>query len=163
MGLSPSVPQMRSLIWRRKSLIRDEIYRKQLDYRLAWDFCVSKTPILKKYTYIYRWIYDGRCPTANISCSCGVGLGLDAFCFAIALCYAITDISALLSGIDGYPLAVIYAQATGSAGGTFGLLFILFVSTLMCCVGTVLTVRDFSLSLSPLFAIYISSSIFYMD
>ncbi|KAK9235384.1 hypothetical protein V1525DRAFT_410145 [Lipomyces kononenkoae] len=57
-----------------------------------------------------------------------LGLGfLYAFCLAIALCYAITDINALLSGINGYQLAMIYSQATGSAGGTFGLLFIIFL------------------------------------
>jgi choline transport protein len=64
---------------------------------------------------------------------------VDAFCYAIALSYVITDIDALLSGIDGYPLSAIYSQATGSAGGTFGLLFIIFVSSWMCCVGTILT------------------------
>ncbi|KAL1982354.1 hypothetical protein VTN96DRAFT_1385 [Rasamsonia emersonii] len=70
-----------------------------------------------------------------------IGLGfLYAFCFAIALCYSITDINALLSGIDGYPLAAIYSQATGSAGGTFGLLFIIFCSSILCTVGTVLTI-----------------------
>ncbi|KAK9234614.1 choline transport protein [Lipomyces kononenkoae] len=69
-----------------------------------------------------------------------IGLGfLYAICFAIALCYAITDIDPLLSGINGYPLATIYFQATGSAGGTFGLLFIVFCSTIPCTVGTVLT------------------------
>jgi hypothetical protein len=68
--------------------------------------------------------------------------GIDAFCFAIALCYAITDLSALLSGVDSYPLAMIYSQATGSTGGTFGLLFIIFCSSILCCIGTTLTVSD---------------------
>lgn len=69
-----------------------------------------------------------------------IGLGgLYAFIFAIALCYAITDLEALQTGINTYPLAGIYLQATGSPGGTFGLLFILFLSTMCCCVGTVLT------------------------
>ncbi|KAI1331344.1 putative amino acid transporter [Xylariaceae sp. FL0255] len=66
-----------------------------------------------------------------------------AFFFAIALSYAITDISALTAaGTDTYntyPLAVIYRQATDSAGATFGLLFILFLTSLCCCIGTVLT------------------------
>ncbi|KAI1103590.1 amino acid transporter [Jackrogersella minutella] len=69
-----------------------------------------------------------------------IGLGfLYAFIFAIAIGYAITDLSALQSGINAYPLAVIYQQATGSPAGTFGLLFILFLSSICCCVGTVLT------------------------
>ncbi|KAK6949266.1 hypothetical protein Daesc_009340 [Daldinia eschscholtzii] len=69
-----------------------------------------------------------------------IGLGfLYAFAFAIALGYAITDISALQGGINTYPLAVIYQQATGSSGATFGLLLILFLSSMCCCVGTVLT------------------------
>jgi choline transport protein len=68
----------------------------------------------------------------------GLG-GLYAFIFAIAVGYAITDIEALLGDSNNYPLATIYAQATGTAAGTFGLLFILFLSTVCCCVGTVLT------------------------
>jgi choline transport protein len=69
-----------------------------------------------------------------------IGLGgLYAFIFAIALGYAVTDITALQGNSNNYPLATIYAQATGSAGGTFGLLFILFLSTICCVVGTVLT------------------------
>ncbi|KAI2614863.1 amino acid transporter [Hypoxylon sp. NC1633] len=69
-----------------------------------------------------------------------LGLGfLYAFIFAIAISYAITDISALQGGINTYPLAVIYQQATGSQGATFGLLFILFLSSMCCCIGTVLT------------------------
>ncbi|KAI0909779.1 putative amino acid transporter [Ustulina deusta] len=62
-----------------------------------------------------------------------------AFVFAIALSYAITDISQLQGGINTYPLAGIYQQATRSAPATFGLLFILFLTSLCCCIGTVLT------------------------
>ncbi|KAI1165678.1 putative amino acid transporter [Nemania serpens] len=69
-----------------------------------------------------------------------IGLGfLYAFVFAIALSYAITDISQLQGGINTYPLAGIYQQATQSAPATFGLLFILFLTSLCCCIGTVLT------------------------
>ncbi|CAJ2500247.1 Uu.00g031000.m01.CDS01 [Anthostomella pinea] len=69
-----------------------------------------------------------------------IGLGgLYAFIFAIALSYAITDISALIGDSNTYPLASIYLQATGSAGATFGLLFIIFLSSICCCLGTVLT------------------------
>lgn len=84
----------------------------------------------------------------------------DAFCFTIAICYAITDLSALQSGINGYPLAGIYAQATSSNGVTFALLTILFLSGMLCCVGTVLTLsrtywalaRDNAVPLSRVFA-----------
>ncbi|KAI1177384.1 amino acid transporter [Nemania sp. FL0916] len=69
-----------------------------------------------------------------------ISLGfLYAFVFAIALSYAITDISQLQGGINTYPLAGIYQQATQSAPATFGLLFILFLTSMCCCVGTVLT------------------------
>ncbi|KAK3341355.1 amino acid permease-domain-containing protein [Lasiosphaeria hispida] len=75
-----------------------------------------------------------------------IGLGfLYAFCFAIAISYAITDISALTLGINTYPLANIYAQATADAegnqnlGATFGLLFIIWCSTVLCCIGTTVT------------------------
>ncbi|KAI0397363.1 amino acid transporter [Xylariaceae sp. FL0594] len=69
-----------------------------------------------------------------------IGLGfLYAFVFAIALSYAITDISQLQGGIDTYPLAGIYQQATQSSAATFGLLFILFLTSICCCIGTVLT------------------------
>jgi len=75
-----------------------------------------------------------------------IGLGsLYAFCFVIALSYAITDLGVLQGGINTYPLADIYLQATADAqgnqnpGATFGLLFIIWVSSLMCCIGTVLT------------------------
>ena len=80
---------------------------------------------------------------------------VDAFCFAIVLGYAITDLSALQTGFNTYPLAGIYQQATAGAdgepnlGATFGLLFIIFISSLMCCVGTCLTVSDPRDPLSP--------------
>ncbi|KAK9364931.1 choline transport protein [Lipomyces kononenkoae] len=101
-------------------------------------------------------------PKRDLPKAIGLQLGLGflyAFCFAIALCYAITDIDALLSGINGLPLAVIYAQATGSAGGTFGLLFIIFSTSILCAVGTVLTMsrifwalaRDNAVPFSSLF------------
>ncbi|KAI1353411.1 putative amino acid transporter [Xylaria sp. FL0043] len=69
-----------------------------------------------------------------------ISLGfLYAFVFAIALSYAITDISQLQGGINTYPLAGIYRQATQSVPATFGLLFILFLTSFCCCIGTVLT------------------------
>ncbi|KAI1638797.1 amino acid transporter [Biscogniauxia mediterranea] len=81
-------------------------------------------------------------PRRDLPKAIGLQLGLGffyAFVFAIAIGYAITDLSALQGGINTYPLAAIYSQATGSAGATFGLLVILFLSTVCCCVGTLLT------------------------
>lgn len=90
----------------------------------------------------------------------------DAFIFGIALCYAITDQSALELGINTYPLASIYAQATAHSdgsqniGATFGLLFIILWSSWLCVIGTVLTnsriywalARDNAVPLSPFFS-----------
>lgn len=77
-----------------------------------------------------------------------IGLGfLYAFVFAIAISYAITDLSVLTTGINTYPLASIYAQATARGDGSqnlgaqFGLLFIIWCSSMMCCIGTMVTVR----------------------
>ncbi|KAK3393754.1 amino acid/polyamine transporter I [Podospora didyma] len=96
-----------------------------------------------------------------------IGLGfLYAFFFAITLSYAITDFSALSGGFNSYPLANIYAQATANSdgtqnlGATFGLLFIIWCSTLLCCIGTALTnsriywalARDNAVPLSSLFS-----------
>lgn len=76
-----------------------------------------------------------------------IGLGfLYAFVFAIAISYAITDLSVLTTGINTYPLASIYAQATANGDGSqnlgaqFGLLFIIWCSSMMCCIGTMVTV-----------------------
>ncbi|KAI1818191.1 amino acid transporter [Poronia punctata] len=81
-------------------------------------------------------------PRRDLPRAIGMQLGLGflyAFVFAIALSYSITDISQLQGGINTYPLAGIYQQATQNAGATFGLLFILFLTSLCCCIGTVLT------------------------
>lgn len=70
-----------------------------------------------------------------------VGLGvLVAFLYGIALVYAINDLDAVLSYPGSFPLAAIYAQATGNKGGTFGLLFIVFLSLLICTTSTLLMV-----------------------
>ncbi|KAF2471024.1 amino acid transporter [Lindgomyces ingoldianus] len=64
---------------------------------------------------------------------------LTAFCFAIALFYSISDLDAVINSNGAFPLAAIYSQATGNKGGTFGLLFIVLLSLLICLVGTLLT------------------------
>jgi len=55
--------------------------------------------------------------------------------------YGISDLSAVVSSNGSFPLAVVYAQATGSKGATFGLLLIIFLSIMICVLGTFLTVR----------------------
>ncbi|KAK5443446.1 hypothetical protein LTS15_010591 [Exophiala xenobiotica] len=70
-----------------------------------------------------------------------IGLGfLYAFCFAIALFYGVSDLSAVQSSNGSFPLAEAYHQATGSKAATFGLLFIIFLSLTPCLIGTFLTV-----------------------
>lgn len=70
-----------------------------------------------------------------------VGLGfLTAFLYGIAIMYGINDLSAVTSAAGSFPLATVYAQATGNAGATFGLLLILFLSIMLCTVGTILMV-----------------------
>lgn len=63
-----------------------------------------------------------------------------AFFFAIALFYGVSDLSAVQNSSGSFPLAEAYAQATGSKGATFGLLFIIFLSLTPCLIGTFLTV-----------------------
>ncbi|KAF5006498.1 hypothetical protein FDECE_7133 [Fusarium decemcellulare] len=65
--------------------------------------------------------------------------GVYSFAFAVALGYAISDLSVLQTGSNTFPLAGIYHQATQSPGATFALLFIILLSSLCCCIGTVLT------------------------
>ncbi|TEA18595.1 Choline transport protein [Colletotrichum sidae] len=68
-----------------------------------------------------------------------------AFCFAVALSYAIADMTALQGGFNTFPLTNIYVQATTNTSGirslvaAFGLLFIMLGCTLTCCVGLTLT------------------------
>lgn len=61
-----------------------------------------------------------------------------AFCYAIAIFYAISNLSEVL-GADSFPLAVIYHQATNSHAGTMGLLFLILAPIVCCCIGTFLT------------------------
>lgn len=70
-----------------------------------------------------------------------IGLGsICAFTFAITLFYGITDLDEVLNSNGSFPLAEVYAQATGSRAATFGLLFIIFLSLAPCLIGTFLTV-----------------------
>jgi len=65
-----------------------------------------------------------------------IGLGfITTFCYAIAVFYAISDLEAVTQSTGAFPIAAVYSQATGSAGGTFGLLLIVFLSVMICTVG----------------------------
>ncbi|KAJ7217627.1 choline transport protein [Mycena rebaudengoi] len=64
---------------------------------------------------------------------------LTGFIYAVTLMFAITDLDAVLTSNGSFPLAAVYAQATGNKGGTFGLLFIVFVSIMICCIGVYIT------------------------
>ncbi|KAK0508914.1 hypothetical protein JMJ35_008285 [Cladonia borealis] len=65
---------------------------------------------------------------------------LTSFCYAIAILYGITDLTAVVTSNGSFPLAVVYSQATGNKGATFGLLLIIFLSIMICVLGTFLTV-----------------------
>ncbi|KAF7186907.1 Choline transport protein [Pseudocercospora fuligena] len=68
-----------------------------------------------------------------------VGLGfITAFVFGIAIFYGINDLEAVIGSTGSFPLGEIYSQATGSRAATFGLLLIVFLSIMICTVGTVL-------------------------
>lgn len=88
-------------------------------------------------------------PRRDLPRAIGLQLGLGflyAFVFAVAIMYAITDLSLITTGINTYPLANIYQQATTDANGNqnlgaqFGLLFITWCSSILCCIGTAVTV-----------------------
>ncbi|KAJ7511048.1 choline transport protein, partial [Mycena galericulata] len=64
---------------------------------------------------------------------------LTGFVYVVALMFSITDLDAVLTSNGSFPLAVVYSQATGNKAGTFGLLFIVFVCILTCCIGIYIT------------------------
>jgi len=53
--------------------------------------------------------------------------------------YGINDFAGVQSSNGSFPLAEAYAQATGSKGATFGLLLIIFLTIVICLIGTFLT------------------------
>ncbi|KAJ6550172.1 choline transport protein [Mycena capillaripes] len=64
---------------------------------------------------------------------------LTGFIYSVALMFSITDLDAVLTSNGSFPLAAVYAQATGNKAGTFGLLFIFFLSITICCIGVFIT------------------------
>ncbi|KAJ7076674.1 choline transport protein [Mycena belliarum] len=69
-----------------------------------------------------------------------ISLGtMTGFIYAVALMFAITDLDAVLTSNGPFPLAAVYAQATGNKAGTFGLLLIVFLSIMVCSIGIFIT------------------------
>ena len=58
--------------------------------------------------------------------------------FLIAIFYDINDFGAVIKS-GTLPVAEIYRQATGSRGGSLGLLILIFLPTFLCCIGGYLT------------------------
>ncbi|KAI9838406.1 MAG: hypothetical protein M1819_005675 [Sarea resinae] len=73
-----------------------------------------------------------------IAAQMGVGF-ITAFAYLVAIFYSISDVSAVLSSSSTFPLAEVYHQATGSRGGTLGLILLIFLPTFVTCIGTYLT------------------------
>lgn len=63
-----------------------------------------------------------------------------SFIFAVAILYSANDFQAILNSNGQFPLAEFYAQATGSKGGTFGLLLAMTPAMIFGELATVLTV-----------------------
>ena len=64
---------------------------------------------------------------------------LTAFFYVIAIFYSLNDLDAVLSSTYLFPLTEIYRQATGSAGGSLGLLILAFLPSLIAVIGCFLT------------------------
>ena len=79
-------------------------------------------------------------PAVNIPIAIALQMGigfLTGLFYIIALMYAINDYDALFEA--GFPLAEIYHQATGSAGGAIGLLIPFLLCITICMVGVYIT------------------------
>ena len=62
-----------------------------------------------------------------------------AFFYLIAIFYSINDLTTVLENPYLFPLAEIYRQSTGSAGGSLGLLILAFLPSLVATLGCYLT------------------------
>lgn len=82
-----------------------------------------------------------------------------ALLYLIAIFYAINDLPAVIAS-GSFPLAEIYHQATGSRGGSLGLLILIFIPTFGCGIGGYIVAgrmywtlsRDNATPFSPFFA-----------
>jgi amino acid transporter len=62
-----------------------------------------------------------------------------AFFYLIAIFYSINDLDALLGNPYTFPLAELYYQATGTKGGSMGLLIVIFLPTVCTLIGCYIT------------------------
>lgn len=74
----------------------------------------------------------------GIAAQMGVGF-ITALLFMIAIFYTISDLNAITSGTSNLPIALIYAQATGSPAGTVGLLMTILLPMVCTCIGCYIT------------------------
>ncbi|KAL2862492.1 GABA permease [Aspergillus lucknowensis] len=63
--------------------------------------------------------------------------GITGLCFLIPILFVLPDVSELLSVANGQPIGLLFKTVTGSAGGGFGLLFLLLGVLLFAGVGAV--------------------------
>jgi choline transport protein len=84
-----------------------------------------------------------------------------SFFYLIALFYGINDLDGVLESRFLFPLAEIYRQCTGSAGGSLGLLILVFLPTFISLIGCYLTAsrtfwtlsRDNATPFAPFFSV----------
>ncbi|CAL3967161.1 hypothetical protein PZA11_003555 [Diplocarpon coronariae] len=80
-------------------------------------------------------------PRRNVPLAIGAQMAtgfVTAFCYAVAIFYATSNLDEVLEA-PYFPLAVIYRQATASRAGTMGLLVLVLVPIICCCVGNFIT------------------------
>lgn len=81
-------------------------------------------------------------PSVNIPKAIGaqmlVGF-ITGLIYLIALFYSVNDINAVFDATFTNPLAEVYRQATGSNGGSLGLLIVILLPTVCTSIGTYIT------------------------
>lgn len=65
---------------------------------------------------------------------------LTALCYLIGIFYSTSDLASVVESTYLFPLAEIYRQTTGSAGGALGLLILCLLPTIVAVIGCFLTV-----------------------
>ncbi|KAJ6786634.1 hypothetical protein PWT90_03724 [Aphanocladium album] len=68
----------------------------------------------------------------------GIGF-VTALLYLTALFYSVQDLTSALAIVPTFPLAGLYMQVTGSQGGALGLLIVVFLPTLITCIGCYIT------------------------